>query len=73
MLAESVFYQVLNAVKLTVCLKKMFNGEIGNASFKKETEKIVSLQVTGLIQIIVKSTTEKNFCSFLSSTKSKVK
>ena len=33
-------------------------------SFKKETEKIVLLQVKGLIQIIVKFRTEKNLCTF---------
>ena len=32
-------------------------------SFKKETEKIVLLQVKGLIQIIVKFRTEKNICA----------
>ena len=31
-------------------------------SFKKETEKIVLLQMKGLIQIIVKFRTEKNEC-----------
>ena len=37
-----------------------------NMSFKKETEKIVLLQVKGLIHIIVKFRTKKN-CVFLSS------
>ena len=39
-------------------LKKMFDGEI-IFHLKKETEKIVSLQVKGLIQIIDKFRTEK--------------
>ena len=43
-----------------VCLKKMFKGEI-IFHFKKETEKIVFLQVKGLIQIIAKFRTEKIF------------
>ena len=38
-----------------------------NISFKKEIEKIVSLQVKGLIQIIVKFKNEKYLCMFLSS------
>ena len=33
-----------------MCLKKMFNGEI-IFYFKKETEKIVLLQIKGLIKI----------------------
>ena len=61
MLAESVsvIYQVLNAASDGVFkLKKMFNGEI-IFHFKKETEKIVLLQMKGLIQIIAKFRTEK--------------
>ena len=42
---------------------------MGNTSFKKKTEKIVSLQVKALIQIIVKIKTEKKLCSFLSCTR----
>ena len=38
-----------------------------NISFKKEIEKIVSLQVKGLIKIIVKFKNEKYLCMFLSS------
>ena len=38
-----------------------------NISFKEETEKIVLLQVKGLIQIIGKFMTEKYLCTFLSS------
>ena len=41
-----------------VCLKKMFEREI-IFHFKKETEKIVLLQMKGLIQIIDKFMTEK--------------
>ena len=41
-------------------LKKIFDGEI-IFHLKKETEKIVLLQVKGLIQIIVKFRTEKIF------------
>ena len=35
--------------------------------FKKETEKILLLQVKGLIQVIVEFRTEKKLCTFLSS------
>ena len=41
-----------------MCLMKMFEGEI-IFHFKKETEKIVLLQMKGLIQIIGKFKTEK--------------
>ena len=40
-----------------------------NMSFKKDTEKTILLQVKGLLQIIVKFRTEKNLCTFLSSTR----
>ena len=39
---------------MMICLKKMFNGELLGMSFKKETEKIVLLQVKGLIHNNVK-------------------
>ena len=52
-----------------VCFKKMFNGEI-IFHFKKETEKIVLLQMKGLIQITDKFRTEKiSLHVSLSSTK----
>ena len=35
--------------------------------FRKETEKILLLQVKGLIQVIVEFRTEKKLCTFLSS------
>ena len=44
-------------------LKEMFNGEI-ISYFKKKIEKIVSLQVKDLIQIIVKFMTEDIFAHF---------
>ena len=49
---------------MMVVLKKTWRNSI---SFKKETEKIVLLQVKGLIQIILKFRTEKYLCTFLSS------
>ena len=43
-----------------------------NISFKKETEKIVLLQLKGVIQIIVKFRTDKKYlCMFLSFIKHK--
>ena len=42
------------------CSKKTWRN---NISFKKATEKIVLLQLKGLIQIIVKFRTEKNICA----------
>ena len=42
------------------CSKKTWRN---NISFKKETEKIMLLQLKGLIQIIVKFRTEKNICA----------
>ena len=36
--------------------------------FKKDTKKVVLLQVKGLIQSILKLKAEKNLCSFLSCT-----
>ena len=45
----------------------MFNGE--RISCKRDTEKIVLLQVKGLIQIIFKFRTENILCIFLSFTK----
>ena len=47
-----------------VVFKKTWRNKI---LFKKETEKIVLLQMKGLIQIIVKFRTEKYLCTFLSS------
>ena len=52
-----------------VCLNKMFNAEI-IFHFKKETEKIVLLQIKGLIQITDKLRTKKIYLHIsLSSTK----
>ena len=62
-----MFSQVLNAVSDGV-FKEDFLWR-NNISFKKDTEKIVLLQVKGLIQIIVKLRAEKSLCTFLSSTK----
>ena len=68
-LAESVScqhavfcYQVLNAVQIMVCLKKIINAEM---SFRKDTEKIVLLKVKGMIHIVKFRTRKK--CIFLSS------
>ena len=47
-----------------VVLKKTWRN---NISFKKETEKIVLLQMKDLIQIIVKFRAVKYLCTFLSS------
>ena len=59
--SQSVLYQVLNAGQLwCVVFKKTWRN---NISFKKETEKIVLLQV---IQIIVRFRTEKYLSTFLS-------
>ena len=44
-----------------ICLKKMFNGELIGMSFKKETEKIVLLEMKGLIHIDVKFRTKIDF------------
>ena len=55
---------VLSSFKCTpmmICLKKMFNGELIGMSFKKETEKIVLLEVKGLIHIDVKFRTKIDF------------
>ena len=52
-----------------VCLRKMFNGKT-IFHFKKETEKIVFLPVTDLIQIIFKVRTKKiSLYVYLSFTK----
>ena len=42
---------------------------INNISFKKDTEKVVLLQVKGLIQFIVQFRTDKTLCAFLSCIK----
>ena len=63
--SQSVFYQILNAVNDDMLnSKKMFNGEI-IFHFKKDTRKVVLLQVKGLIQITVKFRAEKNLRTFL--------
>ena len=46
MLAESVSDDVFK--------KKMFNGEMSHSSFSKVTEKVVLLELEGLIEIIVR-------------------
>ena len=64
---QSQSVSVLSSFKcrsVMVVFKKTWRN---NISFKKETEKIVLLQVKGLIQIIVKFRTEKYLCTFLSS------
>ena len=37
-----------------------------HSGFKKDTEKVVLLEVKALIQIIVKFRAQKNLCTFLS-------
>ena len=67
--SQSLFHQVWNAVSSygqTVCLKKMFNGEILHVN--RRLKKLL-LQVKRLIQNIVKFRTEKKLCTVLSSTK----
>ena len=56
MLAESVSDDVFK--------KKMFNGEImSHSSFSKVTEKVVLLELEGLIEIIVRIRLQK-FCFY---------
>ena len=66
--SQSVFYEVLNAVGDDVFQRKcLFNGEIMlHSAFNKDTEKVVLLEVKGLIQIIVKFRAEKILRMFLS-------
>ena len=64
---QSQSVSVLSSFKcrsVVVVFKKTWRN---NISFKKKTEKIVLLQVKGLIQIIVKFRTDKYLCMFLSS------
>ena len=64
---QSQSVSVLSSFKcrsMMVVFKKTWRD---NISFKKKTEKIVLLQVKGLIQIIVKFRTDKYLCMFLSS------
>ena len=65
--SQSVFYQVLNAVSDDV-FKENIKWR-NNISFKKDSEKIVLLQVKVLTKIFVKLRTEKILCIFLSSSK----
>ena len=63
MLVESAsFLSTFKCWSVMVVFKKTWRN---NISLKKETEKIVFLQVKGLIQIIVKFRTEKYLCTFL--------
>ena len=64
---QSQSVSVLSSFKcrsMMIVLKKRWRN---SNSFKKETEKIVLLQVKDLIQIILKFRTEKYLCTFLSS------
>ena len=64
---QSQSVSVLSSFKcrsMMIVLKKTWRN---SNSFKKETEKIVLLQVKDLIQIILKFRTEKYLCTFLSS------
>ena len=61
--SQSVFYEVLNAVNDDVFKRKcLFNEEIMfHSAFKKNTLKVVLLEVKGLISTIVKFRAEQ-FC-----------
>ena len=64
---QSQSVSILSSFKyrsVMVVFKKTWRS---NISFKKETEKIVLLQMKGLIQIIAKFRTVKYLCMFLSS------
>ena len=48
--SQSVFYEVLNIVSDVFKIKCLFNGEIMfHSAFKKDTEKVVLLELIGLI------------------------
>ena len=65
--SQSLFYEVLNAVSDVFKRKCLFNGEIMlHSVFNKATDKVVLLEVKGLIQIIIKLRAEKILHAFLS-------
>ena len=57
---------VMMCLKTRKCLFNVGIMTMLHSAFKKDTEKVVLLEVKGLIQIIVKFKAEKNLCTFLS-------
>ena len=63
----SKFY--MQSVMVFLITRKIFNGNIIIVHLKNDAEKVVLLQVKGVMQIIVKFRAGKFCCTFLSCTK----